>query len=500
VVPLPERYAFERLAGRGGMATVYRARDQRLKRTVAVKVLRSDESGSEVSLGRFRREAEVLASLRHPNIVEVYDIERLPSGEPYLVMEWMEGGSLQDRFSSQGTLPEGELRRVAHQVGSALAAAHRAGVIHRDVKPHNILCDASGVPHLADFGVARHIDDTVHTRTGQVVGTPQYMAPEQLQGKPSEASDVYALALSLVFLATGHRDPAALKGTVSRGFARLLRDATSLRASDRIPHAEHFVDRLEALTAREARRWSRPLPWLLIFAGLSSALLLWSWTQGGLSRPQLSPPPAEAPTRVDPEADERPGVPPDAEPEAPRSPAAPTSPTDPLGAAPGKDGRPAIAASDLALGPPKEDDDAGVGRTATRSIPSPVRSAAGPSPPRSDPGDPEEVAAADAEAAQAAASTATPVCHHSSPRSVALDRAVTLSARLEGAPMATAHLHHRQGGDWRRRAMEVRGDTARVQLTPTNPAPLEYWIELRDPGGATHQAGSRQAPLTLQVR
>ena len=181
---------------------VYRARHVPLDRSVAVKVLR--DAGDDETVERLLQEARLVARLRHPNLVQVYDAGTLGDGRPYVVMECVEGSTLQ-RLS--GSVPTALAVRLLAQVAGALGAAHAIGVVHRDVKPSNILLDGvddNPVAKLADFGIA-HVEDSDITSTGIALGTPSYMAPEGFRGHAEPASDVYALGLILHLLLTGKR-------------------------------------------------------------------------------------------------------------------------------------------------------------------------------------------------------------------------------------------------------------------------------------------------------
>jgi hypothetical protein len=179
--------------GAGAMGTVFRASDPALGRDVAIKAL---TAGCDAGIReRFVREARAIGAVHHPNILAVYDAST-EGDTPYIVMELASGGSLWD-LVKRGPLPAETVRQVGIQVAHALAAAHRAGILHRDVKPANILATAPGIWKLADFGIARLPDSTL-TVTGQFLGSPSYAAPESLQrGEFSAASDVYALGVSL---------------------------------------------------------------------------------------------------------------------------------------------------------------------------------------------------------------------------------------------------------------------------------------------------------------
>ena len=198
------RYRLESLLGRGGMAEVYRATDTRLARTVAVKVILDAHAEDRRFSDRFLREARVVASLEHPCILPVYDFGE-EGGLPYLVMPFLDGGSLRDRMIGR-PIPIDEALSWIRQLAEALDAAHAAGVLHRDVKPANVLIGKGGRLFLADFGIARMMEsETSLTGTGAVLGTPIYMSPEQAQGQPATAaSDRYALAVLAWEILTGH--------------------------------------------------------------------------------------------------------------------------------------------------------------------------------------------------------------------------------------------------------------------------------------------------------
>ncbi len=213
------RYRLGGVLGRGGVADVYRARDRVLDRDVAVKVLRETVDDSERS--RFVAEARVLAHLSHAGLVTVLDAGTAEA-QPFLVMELVEGSTLA-AVLREGPLPLGQVESIGAQLASALAYAHHQDVVHRDVKPENVLLGPDGTAKLADFGIARLIGDTVrHTRTGMTVGTAAYLSPEQARGSAvGPATDVYSFGLVLVEAITGER---AFPGTpMEAAMARLHR-------------------------------------------------------------------------------------------------------------------------------------------------------------------------------------------------------------------------------------------------------------------------------------
>ena len=193
---LGEGYAVERALGAGGFAVVFLVRDLNLKRKLAVKVLSPDLITSKSVLERFRREAETVAQLSHPHIVPLHFIGQ-KDGLLYLAMECIDGGSLAERIEQEGRLSTEESARILAEVASALDYAHKRGVIHRDIKPHNVLLQAeSGRSLLTDFGIARTAEGSSLTATGMVVGTPAYLSPEQVTGEPSDhRADIYALGV-----------------------------------------------------------------------------------------------------------------------------------------------------------------------------------------------------------------------------------------------------------------------------------------------------------------
>ncbi len=197
------RYTVTGTLGRGAMGHVYAAVDDVLGRSVAVKTLHGGHTGLAARMldERFRAEARAVAALNHPGIVQVYDID-LAAEPPYLVMERMVGPSLKERFET-GPMPANELRALGIQIARALAAAHSAGIVHRDVKPANILVGGPGAWKLADFGVA-HVPDSSLTMTGQFVGSPAYAPPEALlRGQSTAAGDIFGLGATLYYGAAG---------------------------------------------------------------------------------------------------------------------------------------------------------------------------------------------------------------------------------------------------------------------------------------------------------
>jgi serine/threonine protein kinase len=199
-----------RRLGQGSMATVYLAREKALGRLVAVKVLLPGRASDETARRRFEREAKASASLVHPNVVQVFRFGRLPDETPYLVMRFVKGRTMEERLKAEGRLSPDLARQVLHEVTSALAAAHAQGIVHRDVRPANVLWDEdSNSAHLTDFGIAALLatggdEATRLTKTGQMVGDPRYLSPEQLLDQDlTELADMYAVGVLGYELLTG---------------------------------------------------------------------------------------------------------------------------------------------------------------------------------------------------------------------------------------------------------------------------------------------------------
>ena len=194
-----ERYRIERELGRGGMASVYLAHDEELHRPVALKVLAEHLGDDETFRARFLREARLAGRLSHPNIVQVYDAGD-PEGRPFIVMEYVPGVTL----AECGQLPPERAVELGLQGCAGLQHAHDAGLVHRDIKPGNLLLREDGVLKIADFGIARAAETTRHTQVGTILGTAAYLAPEQIAGEDAtRASDIYSLGAVLYELLTG---------------------------------------------------------------------------------------------------------------------------------------------------------------------------------------------------------------------------------------------------------------------------------------------------------
>src|SRR5215204_5751203 len=254
---LDDRYDVGRPLGSGGMGEVFLARDRVLGRDVALKVLRKQFAGDEEFAERFKREAMSAASLSHPNIVQVYDRGETEDGASYIAMEYVSGGTLKERISREGPLEA--------QVAEALGAAHERGLVHRDIKPQNVLLTAGGGAKVADFGIARAGSSVTISRTGSVMGTAGYMSPEQALGKPATPkSDLYSLGVVLYEALTGElpytadnpiavsmkhvneplRPPVQLNPRIPRGMNALVTRLMAKDPEDRYASAEELADDL----------------------------------------------------------------------------------------------------------------------------------------------------------------------------------------------------------------------------------------------------------------
>ncbi|HSJ56358.1 MAG TPA: protein kinase, partial [Anaerolineae bacterium] len=244
--------------GRGGMARVYRAYHPQLDRYVAIKVLRSDLVEEAEFLARFRREARAVASLRHPNIVQVFDFDAREDIY-YMVMELLEGDTLHRRLDDyrarEERMPAGEALRIVLDVLEGLEYAHSEGMIHRDVKPANILLTRKGEAVLTDFGIAQIVGGTRHTVSGALMGTLSYMAPEQaMEGQCDVRSDIYSLGIVLYEMLTG--EPPFDAETPLAILLKHVNDPLPLPRS-RVPDLPEPVERvvLKALAKRRQDRY-----------------------------------------------------------------------------------------------------------------------------------------------------------------------------------------------------------------------------------------------------
>jgi eukaryotic-like serine/threonine-protein kinase len=270
------RYRIDAEIGSGGMSTVYLAFDQTLERPVAVKVLHSEISRDPSALERFRREARTVAQLSHPNIVMVIDAGE-DEGRPYIVFEHIQGETLKERIRRVGPLPVSETVAYAIEIGRALEAAHERQLVHRDVKPHNVLIDEEGRAKVTDFGIARNLElEARHlTGAGRVVGTTDYVSPEQALGhEVTGQSDIYSLGIVLYEMLTGEvpykgdssvdvaikhvreglPDVQKRRPQISAALAAVVERATAKEIANRYRSAAEIVRDLEDVLTYEAAR------------------------------------------------------------------------------------------------------------------------------------------------------------------------------------------------------------------------------------------------------
>ncbi|MGI8945295.1 MAG: protein kinase domain-containing protein [Thermoleophilaceae bacterium] len=271
---LNDRYRLEERIGSGGMSTVYRAYDPTLERWVAIKLMLADISSDPDQLERFRREARIVARLSHPHVVTVIDFGE-DGGTPYIVLEYVEGETLKERIRRLGRLPVAEAVAYAIEIGRALSAAHAERLVHRDVKPQNVLIDPEGRAKVTDFGIARSLEVQGLTAPGRVLGTTDYVAPEQAMGRAvNEQSDVYSLAIVLFEMLTGEvpftaetpvatamkhvREPLPdvqrLRPEVSSALAAVVDRGSVKDVAERYATAAEMVEDLEHVLAIEVAR------------------------------------------------------------------------------------------------------------------------------------------------------------------------------------------------------------------------------------------------------
>ena len=271
---LSGRYRIENEIGSGGMSTVYCAFDETLERQVALKIMHSDISEDAAALERFRREARTVAQLSHPHVVMVIDAGE-DQGHPYIVFEHVRGETLKDKIRREGPLPISEAVAYAIEIGRALQVAHEQGLVHRDVKPQNVLLDDEGRAKVTDFGIALGLEQEGLTAAGKVVGTTDYVSPEQAMGQEvTGQSDVYSLGVGLFEMLTGAvpfkgesgvsvamkhvregiPDVQRRRPEVSAALAGVLERATAKELENRYATMGDFVRDLEEVLTYETAR------------------------------------------------------------------------------------------------------------------------------------------------------------------------------------------------------------------------------------------------------
>jgi eukaryotic-like serine/threonine-protein kinase len=271
---LSGRYRLEARIGAGGMSTVYRAFDETLQRQVAIKLMNREVATDSDQLERFRREARAVAQLSHPHIVGVIDAGE-DDNRSYIVFEYVEGETLKERIRRMGKLPIPEAVAYAIEIARALGAAHARHIVHRDVKPQNVLIDEEGSAKVTDFGIARTLDEQGLTVDGRVLGTTDYVSPEQALGQPvTGQSDLYSLGIALYEMLTGEvpfkgesqvavamkhvreslPDVQAMRPEVSSALAAVVDTATAKRQEDRYADDAELIADLEDVLAIETAR------------------------------------------------------------------------------------------------------------------------------------------------------------------------------------------------------------------------------------------------------
>ena len=274
---LSGRYRLESRIAAGGFSTVYKAIDERLERTVAVKLMHREVTSDSSQLERFGREARAVAQLSHPNIVGVIDAGE-DDGRPYIVFEYVEGETLKDRIRRQGRLPIAEAVAYAIEIARALGAAHARHIVHRDVKPQNVLIDRDGLARVTDFGIARTLEEEGLTADGRVLGTTDYVSPEQALGEDvTGQSDLYSLGVVLYEMLTGEvpfrgesqvavamrhvretiPDVQTLRPDASAALAAVVETATAKRLDARYADDTELIADLEEVLAIETARAGR---------------------------------------------------------------------------------------------------------------------------------------------------------------------------------------------------------------------------------------------------
>lgn len=273
------RYEIEEKIGAGGMAIVYKAKDTLLNRTVAIKVLREQFASDEDFIRRFHREAQSAASLSHQNIVSIYDVGK-DGQEEYIVMECVRGITLKDMIRNEAPFAPDKAIHIAYQIGEALAHAHANHIIHRDIKPQNILITLDGKVKVTDFGIARAASSSTLTHTGDIVGSVHYLSPEQAKGaQTNEQSDIYSLGIILYEMSTGKlpydgdtpitialkhiQEEAELPGKIVAGIPAELNSvimrALAKSVEDRYKTADEFLGDLDKILTGKTIIWEKKL-------------------------------------------------------------------------------------------------------------------------------------------------------------------------------------------------------------------------------------------------
>ncbi len=284
------RYELTGVLGSGGMGTVYQAHDRSLDELVALKVLGEGVRGSADADRRFRAEIKLARKVRHPNVCAIHEYGDLPDLQ-YIVMEFVDGEDLKKYLDSRGALTADEALDIARQIGEGLQAVHDAGVIHRDLKLANVMRDSTGRLRLMDFGIAKRVGDVMSTVTGQILGTPEYMSPEQVQGQPTGLkTDIYSLGVMTFELLTGrvpfrantpiatimlhvHAPPQLEDPAIPPAIVPILEKALAKNAEDRYESARAFVAALAAARVSNVPSAAAPVSPQMPAADLTTAAI-----------------------------------------------------------------------------------------------------------------------------------------------------------------------------------------------------------------------------------
>jgi serine/threonine-protein kinase len=315
-----ERYEFIEELGTGGMGSVYKVFDKKIKEEVALKILKP-EIADEKTIGRFSSELKLARKIRHENVCQMYDINE-EEGTHYITMEYVPGEDLKSFIRRVGQLPVGKTISIAKQVGEGLSEAHRLGVVHRDLKPQNIMIDKDGNARIMDFGIARSIKGKGITGAGMMIGTPEYMSPEQVEGKEiDQRSDIYSLGVNLYEMVTGQvpfegdtpftigmkhkseqpKNPKEFNTQIPEDLSRVIlrcmeKDKEKryqspgevrselTRIEEGIPTTERVVPKRKSTTSKEITVTFRPkklfIPALVAVVLIITALIIWQpWSQ-----------------------------------------------------------------------------------------------------------------------------------------------------------------------------------------------------------------------------